>query len=229
MDRSSRSCPTTWLLSGRSPSSSVATPISPTSRLSLTWRFLAPMYVHGWFRRGVEHAARWLIISGCVSQVEELASRPVGALTPSHHSFNSRAPEVAQKFLLTYTDAVAIEPGDDVHEYGNGTCALLKWVQFTEQPRYQIHFVDNWRKRDGPLSTSLLEDYWTRLHGNLTDLAVEDDFMGNRMGFATKDLTPIRKKLAADGVPVRDRGSSLLVLVPPGELLLEIVEEHDDL
>jgi hypothetical protein len=159
-----------------------------------------------------------------VSQVEALASRPVGPVRPSHHSFNTRHPSASRAFLLRHvSSAKPIEPDDDVHEYGNGTCATLQWVQLTEDPLYQLHFVDNRQKREGPLTTAFMEDYLTTLHG---EMQREDDFMGNRVGFAVKDVQEYRQRLRDDQVPMLDRNTSLLVLVPPGELILDIFEEE---
>jgi hypothetical protein len=68
-----------------------------------------------------------------------------------------------------------------------------------------------------------MEDYLTTLHG---EMQREDDFMGNRVGFAVKDVQEYRQRLRDDQVPMLDRNTSLLVLVPPGELILDIFEEE---
>jgi hypothetical protein len=63
---------------------------------------------------------------------------------PSHHSFTSDQPVAAHDFLMAYTSAISVDPTPEAHLYSNGTCALLKWVQFKGPPQFQLHFVDNW-------------------------------------------------------------------------------------
>jgi len=73
-------------------------------------------------------------------------------LPPSHHSYFSTAPLAAFNFTLAHTSGVEYNMSSvwqSSHEYSDGRCAILRWVQF---PGYQIHFVD---QRNGTAAEQL--------------------------------------------------------------------------
>jgi hypothetical protein len=78
------------------------------------------------------------------------------------------------------------------------------------------------RKREGPLTTGVMESYLEDLHGDMTR---EDAYFDNRIGLYTSDLEPFRERLTSEyKLPYRDTGSSLF-LEMPGGLIMEIVQE----
>ena len=112
------------------------------------------------------------------------------------------------------------------HEYSDGRCALLRWVQF---PSYQIHFVDQYRKYQGNFTTAAMEQYLEKLHGNMS---TPDAYFDNRIGFevAEGDLDDFKSSLRADQVSyymgAGGPASSSIVMQIPGGILIELMESQ---
>jgi hypothetical protein len=138
-----------------------------------------------------------------------LRAAPAGAaaavapleLPPSHHSYFSSAPDAAFNFTLAHTSGAAYNMSvvwQSSHEYSDGRCALLRWVQYES---YQIHFVDQFSKYQGEgvpgaVSVPDVEKYLGALHGNMSAV---DAYMDFRVGWQVDDLAPYAASLAAAG------------------------------
>lgn len=146
--------------------------------------------------------------------------QPLPELPPSHHSYFSNHPDAAFNFTLAHTSGVAFNMSGvwkSSHEYADGRCALLRWVQF---PSFQIHFVDQYRKNQGNLTVAQVEEYLEKLHGNMTR---EDAYFDNRVGFEVEDLAPFKTSLTAANVKYysddgRNGGASMIMQLPGGIL-----------
>merc|ERR1719204_774676 len=91
------------------------------------------------------------------------------------------------------------------HRYSDGRCALLRWVQY---PDFQVHFVDQYRKFEGEMKVAYVEEYLTKLHGDMT---CQDAFFDFRIGFEVSDLQPFQTSLRNAGVPFLLSTNSIFV------------------
>ena len=111
----------------------------------ITFQFLGPKMTLAWtenfnFCRFTNGLAQKQPV-----QIANLGRAPtLPELPPSHHSYFSNHPDVVFNFTLKYTSGYAYDMSGvwkESHEYSDGRCALLRWVQF---PSYQIHFIDQY-------------------------------------------------------------------------------------
>jgi len=150
-------------------------------------------------------------------------------LSPAHHSFFSTTPTAALNYSLTYLGG---EPYDmsgvwaDSHRYGDGRCALLRWLQL---PGYQLHFVQQLRKTEGPLLTVPgIEGYLTSLHGSLTE---QDSFFDDRVAFRVADVAPFAARLEAGQEPylrTSDHTGESLFLQLPGGIIVQLLSPSQE-
>merc|ERR1719461_2303742 len=126
--------------------------------------------------------------------------------SPSHHSYFSSVPEPAFDFVLNFTSGYAFNMTDVwklSHEYSDGRCALLRWIEFDAQdhPSFQVHFVDQYRKYQGAGEKDVkwVESYLEDLHEDSFSKKRLDSYMDFRIGFKVEDLSPIAKSLEASG------------------------------
>lgn len=159
-------------------------------------------------------------------QIKSLGAVPaLPELPPSHHSYFSNRPDVAYNFTLKYTSGVGYNMSEvwkQSHEYSDGRCALLRWVQYPPFG-YHIHFVDQYRKHEGNLTTKEVEQYLENLHGNMTS---KDAFYDNRIGWEVDDLAPFQKALDEDGVRYySDPSQGIIIIQIPGGILMELMQK----
>jgi hypothetical protein len=132
-------------------------------------------------------------------QIEQFPARlpPLPEIRPGHHSFFSSTPTRGRDALVALGAAIYNTSGifESTHRYGDGTCALLEWLQL---PEFQIHFVDQYRKYEGVgRSVADVERLLEAAHG---DMGAYDAYMSNRVGFGVSSLDPFRAALAGVGV-----------------------------
>lgn len=146
---------------------------------------------------------------------------PMPEVRPGHHSFFSTTPTLGRDALLALGADLYNTSGvfASTHRYGDGTCALLEWLQL---PDFQIHFVDQFRKYEGAgRSVADVEALLEAAHG---DMAAYDAFMNNRVGFRVADVAAYRAALAAAALPYLDRGPGAVLVELPGGIILELFE-----
>ena len=152
----------------------------------------------------------------------------------------------AADFVVRYFGAREIP---QPHRGGNGTCALIKWVEFPQsssssggkgkgngkgvgrpQP-YQMHFVNTFKKRTAAnLTLASFAAYVSALSGNLSSpLSKYNQYMDNHVGLRVNSADPYLAALRAGGVPYFTRkqwpttpGCDVFVLVPGNGLILEL-------
>ena len=167
-------------------------------------------------------------------QIAALGKTPaLPELPPSHHSYFSNHPDVAFNWTLKYTSGTAYDMSGvwkESHEYSDGRCALLRWVQF---PSYQIHFVDQYRKNQGNFTTLQMEKYLQNLHGDMSRVDAYFDF---RVGFEVDDLAPFKTAFDNDNIKYYTSNTSpssahsprvmsnAIIVQIPGGILLELLE-----
>lgn len=146
---------------------------------------------------------------------------PIPEIRPGHHSFFSSLPEQGRDAVVALGADVYNTSGvfQTTHRYGDGTCALLEWLQL---PGFQIHFVDQYRKYEGDgKSVSDVEALLEAAHGDMTRF---DAFMHNRVGFQVGDLAPFPEALDAAGLEYLRRGPGALLVEVPGGIIFELFE-----
>ncbi|KAJ1448303.1 hypothetical protein M885DRAFT_623545 [Pelagophyceae sp. CCMP2097] len=171
------------------------------------------------------------------------ASASLPALRPRKSTLACADPLAAQDFTLKYIGGLFTDQRVDG---GNGSCAIIKWVDFTpwdaenaHNEQFHFHFVQASRNPSGPLSLVQMEGYVEWLHGDLNanqrdELSDQHVTLaaGNLDAFATlyrRDGVPFSswaRPLAADGSGNRTM-YSVLVQVPHG-ILVEIVSDVFD-
>eukprot|EP00613_Pedinella_sp_CCMP2098_P034390 CAMPEP_0171738732 /NCGR_PEP_ID=MMETSP0991-20121206/33785_1 /TAXON_ID=483369 /ORGANISM="non described non described, Strain CCMP2098" /LENGTH=346 /DNA_ID=CAMNT_0012336159 /DNA_START=116 /DNA_END=1156 /DNA_ORIENTATION=+ len=150
---------------------------------------------------------------------------PPAGMKPSHHSFFSSDAMTAFNFTLAHTSAVAYDMSgifQDTHRYGDGTCARLEWLQFnTSSTPFQVHFVEQFHKHQGPRTVVSTEHALERLHGDLT---TEDQFTDFRVGFAVPGadgLAALKAELEGAGAPVLELNERSFLYETPGGIIFE--------
>jgi len=153
---------------------------------------------------------------------------PIPELAPSHHSYFSNVPDEAFNFTLKHTSGKAFDMDGvwkESHRYSDGRCALLRWIQY---PGYQVHFVDQFRKYEGNMSTQEMENYMANLHGNMIR---KDAYFDFRIGFSVQSLEPFEHSLdAAYGgqnlyLRQNESGQQVLYMKIPAGWIFELVSE----
>jgi catechol 2,3-dioxygenase-like lactoylglutathione lyase family enzyme len=147
---------------------------------------------------------------------------------PWKTTYASADPVAARDFVVRYFGAREIP---QPHRGGNGTCALIKWVEFPQSssPPYQMHFVDAFEKRtDANLTLAAFAAYVSALSGNIS-ASKYNQYMDNHVGLRVDSADPYLAGLRADGVPFFTRkqwpttpGCDVFVLVPGNGLILEL-------
>ena len=137
-------------------------------------------------------------------------------IRPSHMSFFSTKPFEAFNFTLAHSSATPYNMSEafrNTHRYGDGECAQLAWLQFggeddddtsdvtddgNSSPLFQIHFIQQYHKHDGPQSVAKTESFLEQLHADMTSL---DAYMDYRVGFSVANLTAYAEHLTNNNVP----------------------------
>ena len=151
---------------------------------------------------------------------------PLPELAPGHHSYFSTQPDAAQQAVLRFLGGAPYNMTTvwrDSHRYSDGRCALLAWVQL---PEYQVHFVQQYRKAQGPKSVAEVEAYLEQLHS----MKEQDSFFDNRIGFSVPSLAPFEDTLRRAAQPFLKTNSSMaasLFLRLPGGVIVELQQSHD--
>ena len=97
------------------------------------------------------------------------------ALRPRKNTIACADPLAAQDFTLKYVGGLWT---DQLVDGGNGSCANIKWVNFSpddphnaNNTQFHWHFVETSRKPTGPMSLVQLHGYQEWLHGDLSAAA----------------------------------------------------------
>ena len=161
------------------------------------------------------------------------------ALRPRKNTIACADPLAAQDFTLKYVGGLWT---DQLVDGGNGSCANIKWVNFSpddphnaNNTQFHWHFVETSRKPTGPMSLVQLHGYQEWLHGNLSEAAnPADELADMHMTLAAGSLDPFAELYRRDGVPFSPRARfipaenltlySVLVEIPHG-ILVEIVSD----
>ena len=139
---------------------------------------------------------------------------PLPALRPRKVTFASTDPIAATSFLLSlFGDDGIVHATADGPTKGNATCSVIKWIGFTEghglpctagSCGYQLHFVQDSRKRTGPMSLQMLRGYIESLHlggspasgGTWGTRAWQyDEFANSHVALAVRSLDGVVRKL----------------------------------
>ena len=167
------------------------------------------------------------------------AASALPALRPRKNTIACADPLAAQDFTLKYVGGLWT---DQLVDGGNGSCANIKWVNFSpddphnaNNTQFHWHFVETSRKPTGPMSLVQLHGYQEWLHGNLSEAAnPADELADMHMTLAAGSLDPFAELYRRDGVPFSPRARfipaenltlySVLVEIPHG-ILVEIVSD----
>eukprot|EP00937_MAST-01D_sp_MAST-1D-sp2_P004642 g4642.t1 len=149
-----------------------------------------------------------------------------GDTGPWKATYAAADPVAARDFAVKYLGAREIP---QPHHGGNGTCALIKWVEFPQsQPPYQLHFVNAFDKRVGNLTLEGFARYIEALSGNIST-SNYSQYMDNHVGLRVDSADPYLARLRADGVPFFTRkqsphesGCDVFMLVPSNGLVVEL-------
>ena len=132
------------------------------------------------------------------------------ALRPRKNTIACADPLAAQDFTLKYVGGLWT---DQLVDGGNGSCANIKWVNFSpddphnaNNTQFHWHFVETSRKPTGPMSLVQLHGYQEWLHGNLSAAAnPADELADMHMTLAAGSLDPFAELYRRDGVPFSPR------------------------
>jgi len=103
------------------------------------------------------------------------------------------------------------------HQFSGGTCADLKWVYFKPVRRFDFHFVEQFRKREGNANLRQQEIKLQELRQD--GISNLDAFYGTRTGFSVPDLRPFINHFQSMHEWHRVRHQRLVVLMPCGYLV----------
>jgi len=178
-----------------------------------------------------------LLLVGLVGALGDLP-----ALRPRKNTIACADPLAAQDFTLKY---IGGEWTEQLVDGGNGSCATIKWVDFTpwdaanvNNTQFHWHFVETSRKPTGPMSLVQLHGYLEWLHGNLSQAAnPADQLADSHITLAAGSLDAFAALYRRDSVPFSARERyipswnltlySVLIEVPHG-ILVEIVSDTFD-
>ena len=153
-------------------------------------------------------------------------------------TFASADPAAAQAFAVEYLGARAIP---QPHRGGNGTCALIKWVDFPHSCMangtdcFELHFVNLWSHRVGNFTLEDWRDYMQALDGNISWSGVHkyNQFMDNHIGVRFADAVPFIDRFKRDSIPyftrrqsMKDAGCDIFVQIPNNGIIFELRSEH---
>jgi len=150
------------------------------------------------------------------------------ALLPSHHSFAaSNAPENA-KWIYKFFNMTAFDTftrPNESHAYANGTCANIQWSSTDGSSGYQVHFIQQFVKREGPhVRIKEHEDFVRSIHRNLT---AKNAFMDYRVAFSVPDLQPYIENFKRHNEPIllENGPSPRLRAMAPNGYLFELFQD----
>ena len=158
---------------------------------------------------------------------------PLPAFVPSHQSLVASdaagaAAWAASRLNLTRVDAHT--GAGESHAYAGGVCAEIEWLEVS-RGGWELHFIEQFVKREGALKVKAFEDYLARLRGR--SLGTFDAYMNFRAAFSVPSLAPFVAALDALGEPflLRHNGARMLVQAPNGaifELFVDDAAAADD-
>lgn len=105
---------------------------------------------------------------------------------PSHQSLAAWDADSCGDWLATTLDVTEVgtdsAPGGS-HEYANKVCANIRW--FGVKSGWEVHFIEQYKKRDGGVDVKRAQDYISNLNGNMSTTNAFHQF---RVAFSTDDI-----------------------------------------
>lgn len=171
------------------------------------------------------HASHYYMLN--VTDIDSLPNRPLPTLIPVHHAFATVDPDAnfewARKVLAMRE--MVVNPIRDFAN-SNGSCAYVRWLTIPDY-WFQMHFVQQKRKREGPLTIKHHEEHVIRQYRGTRQLASSALF-GTRIGFSVKSFSSYVSEVNLSG-QLHTLHEDHAVLMAPSGQLFDIFQEKDGL
>jgi len=159
-----------------------------------------------------------------VTDIASTPKLPISRLIPSHQSLAAtnaiENAAWAYKFLNVTAFDTHTSPNDS-HAYANGTCANIQWMYMASG--FQIHFIQQFVKREGYVRVGEHEGFVNTLHQKLRR---KDAYMNYRVGLAVENLAPYVENLKFHNEAyLLEAHDSRLRIAAPNGYIFEIFED----
>jgi hypothetical protein len=161
------------------------------------------------------------------SDVIALPDRPLPPFVPSHQSLATAHANATAQWARRFLAVAEVDEktgAGESHAYAGGTCAEIAWMEVSPGG-WQLHFIEQYRKRQGPLGVADWQRQQRALHGGM---GAKDAYHNFRVGLAVPQLAPYLDNLRAHAEPFfQDPADPKRVrLQTPSGYILELFEEE---
>ena len=163
-----------------------------------------------------------------VTDVGALPLTPLPEFLPSHQSFATSDAAANEKWALSRLALSRLDLANTTraggsHAFADGhTCADIRWME-TDTDGWEIHFIQQFAKRDGGLGVREHERAVGALRPPGSKL--DDAFSGTRTGFSVSSVAPYVAAFKAAGQPYVASSTNRLLIAAPSGQLFELFEE----